>query len=163
MKKGMFMMAVVLMSALQVNAQTKVPDKELIGTWMMESMQFDGEKKTMCGKESGYTQFKYYGADGEYACAELALSKGKVVVMPHEYGKYTFKNGVYSEMGRPAVKPEEMMLVDKTTFKGRWMNRNDIWKKISLPEKARKYIVDCCKTKETPADIEQSIKQTMFK
>ena len=93
MKKGMFMMAVVLMSALQVNAQTKVADKELIGTWMLESMQFDGEKKTLCGKESGYTQFKYYGADGEYACAEIALSKGKVVVMPHEYGKYTFKNG----------------------------------------------------------------------
>ena len=56
-----------------------------------------------------------------------------------------------------------MMLVDKTTFKGRWMNRSDIWTKITLPEKAVRYIVDCCKTKETPADIEQSIKQTMFK
>ena len=58
MKKGMFMMAVVLMSALHVNAQTKVDDKEIVGVWMMESMQFEGEKKTICGKETGYTQFK---------------------------------------------------------------------------------------------------------
>ena len=157
------MMVVVLMSALQVNAQTtKVADKELVGTWMMVSMQYDGEKTIVCGKESGYSQFKYYGADGEYACAELALTKGKIVVMPHEYGKYSFKNGVYSEMGRPAVKPEEMQLIDKTTFKGRWKNRNDIWKKINLSDKAVKYILDCCKTRETPADVEQNIKQVMF-
>ena len=81
MKKTLFIMAVALMSAVQVCAQkVKVDDKELIGTWVMESMQWEGEKKTLCGKETGYTQFKFYGADGEYACAEIALSKeGKVV------------------------------------------------------------------------------------
>lgn len=86
MKRSMLVMAVVLMSALQMNAQTtKIADKELIGTWVMESMQFEGEKKVVCGKTSVYSQFKYYGADGEYACAEIALMKdGKVVVMPHE-------------------------------------------------------------------------------
>lgn len=42
MKRVMFVMAVVLMSALHVNAQTtKVADKELIGAWVMESMQFE--------------------------------------------------------------------------------------------------------------------------
>ncbi len=164
MKKVMLLMAMALMSALQVNAQTtKVADKELIGTWIMESMQFEGERKTVCGKESGYSQFKFYGPDGEYACAEIAMTKeGKIVVMPHEYGTYSFKNGVYSEMGRPAVKADEMQLIDKTTFKGRWMNRHDIWKKKNLPDKAVKYIVDCCKTKNTPADIQQMIKQAMF-
>lgn len=165
MKKVLLMMAVALMSAMQMNAQTtKVADKELIGAWIMESMQFEGEKKIICGKESGYSQFKFYGADGEYACAEIALTKeGKVVVMPHEYGTYTFKNGVYSEMGRPAVKPDEMMLVDKTTFKGKWKNRHDIWKKVALPDKVVKYIVNCCKYKQTPTDIQQLIKQNMFK
>ena len=165
MKKVLLMMAVALMSAIQMNAQTtKVADKELIGAWIMESMQFEGEKKIICGKESGYSQFKFYGADGEYACAEIALTKeGKVVVMPHEYGTYTFKNGVYSEMGRPAVKPDEMMLVDKTTFKGKWKNRHDIWKKVALPDKVVKYIVNCCKYKQTPTDIQQLIKQNMFK
>ena len=176
MKRAMLVMAVALMSALQVSAQNvKIDDrsaqrdvrpseKELVGVWLMESMQWEGEKKTMCGKQSGYAQFKYYGADGEYACAEIALTKeGKCVVMPHEYGTYTFKDGWYSEMGRKPIK-DAIVWVDKTTTKGTWQKRHDIWKKqTNMPEKLRKYIVDCCKTKNAPDDIQQMIKQTMFK
>lgn len=166
MKKMMLVLAMALMSALQVSAQqAKVADKELVGVWMLEEMQWDGEKKRPCGKASGYTQLKYYGADGEYACAEIALSKeGKIVVMPHEYGTYTFRNGVYSEMGRPAVKPEEMMLIDKTHFKGRWKSLNQRWVKLSaMPDKAVRHIVNCCKYKDTPADVQQAVKQNMFR
>ena len=160
-----FLMAATLVWAVQLSAQTtRVDDKELIGAWTLEWMQFDGEKKIVCGKDSKYTQFKYYGPDGEYACAEIALNKeGKCVVMPHEYGKYTFKDGVYSEMGRPAVKPTDMVLVDKTHFKGRWMNRTDSWKKqTGMPDKVVKYIVNCCKLKNMPADVEQLVKEYMF-
>ncbi|MBQ5510009.1 MAG: hypothetical protein IIT94_02530, partial [Prevotella sp.] len=75
MKKMMLMMTAMLMCAIGMNAQTtKIADKELVGAWVMESMQYEGEKKIMCGKETGYTQFKYYGADGEYACAQIALT-----------------------------------------------------------------------------------------
>ncbi|MBO4431025.1 MAG: hypothetical protein J5790_06775 [Bacteroidaceae bacterium] len=164
MKRVILVIAVALMSVMQASAQNvKIDDKELVGTWYMESMQWEGEKKTMCGKATGYTQFKYYGPDGEYACAELALTKdGKIVVMPHEYGTYTFKDGWYSEMGREKIK-DAMVMVDKTTFKGTWQKRHDIWKKVSLSDKAVKYILDCCKTKETPADVQQIIKQNMFK
>ena len=165
MKKIVLVMAVALMSALQANAQNvKVDDKELVGVWLMESMQWEGEKKIVCGKQTGYTQFKYYGADGEYACAEIAMTKdGKCVVMPHEYGTYTFKDGWYSEMGREAIK-DAIVWVDKTTTKGTWQKRHDIWKKqLNMPEKLRKYIVDCCRMKETPADIQQMMKQAMFK
>ena len=165
MKRVMLVMAVALMSALQVSAQNvKIDDKELVGVWLMESMQWEGEKKTVCGKQTGYTQFKYYGADGEYACAEIAMTKeGKCVVMPHEYGTYTFKDGWYSEMGRKPIK-DAIVWVDKTTTKGTWQKRHDIWKKqLNMPEKLRKYIVDCCKMKNTPDDIQQMIKQTMFK
>ena len=156
--------ALVLISAVQVSAQNvKVDDKELVGVWYLESMQWEGEKKTVCGKASGYTQFKFYGADGEYACAELALTKeGNVVVMPHEYGTYTFKDGWYSEMGREKIK-DAIVWVDKTTTKDTWRNRHDIWKKISMPDKAVKYIVNCCKMKQTPSDVQQIIKQNMFK
>ena len=164
MKKVMFVMAVTLMSALQVSAQnTKIDDKELIGSWVLEWMQWDGEKRTVCGKESGYTQFKYYGPDGEYACAEIAMTKdGKCVVMPHEYGTYSFKNGVYSEMGRPST-TDGVIMTSKTQFKGRWKTLNAVWnKQLNMPEKLRKYIVDCCKMKETPADIQQMMKRTMF-
>ena len=59
MKKVMMLIAAALMSVMQVNAQTtKVDDKELIGVWLMESMQWEGEKKVVCGKAIGYTQFK---------------------------------------------------------------------------------------------------------
>ena len=166
MKRVMLVMAVALMSTLQVSAQNgrnseshpsslgngrvvtdkdkvnvKIDDKELVGVWLMESMQWEGEKKTVCGKQTGYTQFKYYGADGEYACAEIAMTKdGKCVVMPHEYGTYTFKDGWYSEMGREAIK-DAIVWVDKTTTKGTWQKRHDIWKKqLNMPEKLRKYI-----------------------
>ena len=51
MKKIIFLMAVVLMSTLQANAQKpKIADKELLGTWTLEWMQYDGEKKITCGK-----------------------------------------------------------------------------------------------------------------
>jgi len=165
MKKTISMIAAMLMCAAQLSAQnTKVSEKELVGVWVLESMQFEGEKKITCGKESGYSQFKYYGADGEYACAEIALSNdGKCVVMPHEYGTYSFKNGMYSEMGRPALK-DAIVLTDKNTCRGKWMNRHDVWKKQrSMPQKLVRYIIDCCKTKEVPKDIQQLIKQNMFK
>ena len=164
MKKFMFIIAVALMSVLQVSAQNAKPtDKDLVGVWCMESMQWDGEKKTMCGKESGYSSFKYYGADGEYACCEIVFSKnGTVSLLPHEYGKYTFKNGVYSEMGRPST-PDGLIMTSKTSFKGRWKTRTEIWKKTPLPDKVVKHIVNCCKMKETPADIQQALKQNLFK
>lgn len=163
MKQMMMTLAALLLCATQVNAQTaRVADRELIGAWTMEWMQWDGEKKIVCGKTSGYTQFKYYGPDGEYANAEIVLTRdGVVVVMPHEYGTYTFKNGVYSEMGRPA---SEQVMIDKTHFRGRWKTRTDMWvKHPSMPDKVVRYIVDCCKMKQTPSDVQQLIKQSMFK
>ena len=153
------------MSALQVNAQTvKVADSDLHGVWLMESMQFEGEKKIMCGKERGYSQFKYYGPEGEYACAELVMGKdGKCSVLPHEYGTYTYKDGWYSEMGREKRK-DAIVWVDKTTTKGTWKTRHDIWQKqTAMPEKLRRYIVDCCKKKEMPADMQQLMKENVFK
>jgi len=161
--KQLLMTMALLMCAVIANAQTaRVADRELIGAWTLEWMQYDGEKKIVCGKTNGYTQFKYYGPDGEYACAEIVLTRdGVVVVIPHEYGTYTFKNGVYSEMGRPA---SELVLTDKTHFRGRWKTRNDLWvKHPSMPDKVVRYIVDRCKMKEAPTDVQQLIKQSMFK
>lgn len=159
----MMTLAVLLLCATGMKAQTaRTTDRDLVGVWTLEWMQYDGEKKMMCGKTTGYSQFKYYGADGEYACAEIALTRdGKVVVMPHEYGTYTYKNGVYTEMGRPA---SPLTMTDKTHFRGRWKNRNDAWvKQTQMPEAVVRYIVDYCKLKDTPADVAQGIKQTMFK
>ena len=94
-KQIVMSLAALLMCAMQANAQTaKVADKELVGAWTLEWMQYDGEKKIMCGKANGYTQFKFYGANGEYAAAGIALSNdGKIVVIPQEYGTYSLKDG----------------------------------------------------------------------
>ena len=44
------------------------------------------------------------------------------------------------------------------------MSRHDIWKKqTAIPEKLRRYIVDCCKKKEMPADMQQLMKENVFK
>ncbi len=155
----------LLMCAVTTNAQTaNVTDRDLIGVWTLKWMQYDGEKKIMCGKTTGYTQFKYYGPDGEYAAAGIVLStEGKIVVIPQEYGTYSLKNGWYMEMGRPALK-DAVILTDKTHYRGRWKNRSDSWvKQPNIPEKVVRYIVERCKTKDTPADVSQSIKQNMFK
>ena len=155
--------ALMLCTANLLAQNVKIDDKELHGVWIMESMQNDGEKKIMCGKANGYTQFKYYGADGEYVCANIMRSaSGKITVAPYEYGTYTFKDGWYSEMGREKIK-DAMTWVDKRTIKGRWRNRNDIWKKVDMPEKARKYIVDCCKSRYMSDDIAKQINDIMFK
>lgn len=164
-------LAVVLMiSVANLCAQQKVvvkafqaDDKDIQGVWIMESMQFDGEKKTECGKSSGYTQFKYYGADGEYACAQIFLNNsGKVIVSPHEYGTYTYKDGWYSEMGREKQK-DNPKWIDKDTTAGRWKNRNDIWKRVKMSDATVRYIVDCCKAKVTPDAANAEILDVMFK
>ena len=165
MKKLLVIVVMAMACISSLTAQTT--DKRLLGAWIMESMQFDGEEKILCGsKETPYTQFKFYGADGEYACAEIVRQEnGEFVVIPHEYGTYTYKNGVYSEMGRPAVAKEDMVLIDKDTFKGRWANRNDVWKKkTNLSKEAIDYIITLCKmAKQKPsAEVQKSIEQSMF-
>lgn len=172
--KKMLTMMLLLVCTVSMDAQKvadkvtasrlrSVPEQELVGTWIMKSMQWDGEKVIECGKANGYTQFKYYGPDGEYACAEIVVTKnGKYVVGPHEYGTYSLKDGWYAEMGRPALK-DAIILLDKTTYKGTWFNRHDIWKKVALPDKVTRYIVDCCKMKDAPDDVQQLIKQHIFK
>lgn len=151
---------VSMLGATSVKAQVKVDDKEIIGTWIMTSMKYDGEDKEYIN--DSYNQVKVYRANGEYACAQVFKSKdGSYVVSPHEYGTYSLKNGMYSEMGRKAIK---YVWIDKNTSKGRWMNRYDIWKKISMPEKLTQHILNKCKAAQAePAEIQQLMKQYIFK
>lgn len=162
--KKLFLIAVMAVACIgSITAQSTY--KNLIGVWLMESMQWDGEKKTICGKETNYVQFKYYGADGEYACVEIVRNKkGQFVILPNEYGKYSYKNGAYSEMGRPAVDPKDFVIVDKNTIHGRWLTRNDVWKKANMPKKLVDYILNYCKiVKQGPsAEIQNLIQKNMF-
>lgn len=163
MKKFIAIVAMAVMGITDIIAQST--DKNLLGAWIMESMQFDGEEEILCNKESGYVQFKYYGKDGEYACAQIIRQKdGQIVVAPHEYGTYSYKDGVYTEMGRPASDEATVVLVDKNTFKGRFFNRHDVWKKADMPQELVDYIVNYCKiVKQGPsAEMQQLIEKSIF-
>lgn len=152
-------MLLTILNASSAMAQAKVADKEIIGVWIMSSMKYEGESKELIN--DSYNQVKVYRANGEYACAEVAKMKdGSYLILPHEYGTYSLKNGMYTEMGR---KPIKFTFIDKTHFGGRWKNRIDRWKKVSMPEKLTQYIVDKCKyTRKEPKEIQQLMKKHIF-
>lgn len=153
------LMLLSMASATNTFAQAKVDDKEIVGVWVMASMKYEGENKEFINDK--YTQVKVFRANGEYACAQIAQQKnGSYIVLPHEYGTYWLKNGMYSEMGRKAIK---FTFIDKTTFGGRWMNRIDKWKKVKMPEKLTQHIVDKCKAaQQEPDDLQQLMKKYIF-
>lgn len=154
-------MVLSLLHSTDAAAQAKVADNEIIGVWIMESMKYVGEQKNHIGEN--YNQVKVYRANGEYACAQIVKQQnGKYQVLPHEYGTYYLKNGMYSEMGRKPIKYE---WVDKTTSRGHWMNRIDTWKKIvDFPEALTQHIVDKCKANQaSPEDMQQLMKKHIFR
>lgn len=153
-------MLLTMLNATRIMAQAKVADKEIIGVWIMTSMKYEGEDKEFIS--DNYSQVKVYRANGEYACAQIAKDKqGKYFIAPHEYGTYSLKNGMYSEMGRKAIK---FTFIDKTTFGGRWMNRIDRWKKVvDMPEELTQHIVDKCKAAQPSSDkMQQMMKKYIF-
>lgn len=137
--------AIMLLMLAQVcvvpaSAQRKFSDKDIIGVWIMESMQYEGEEKIILGTK--YSQAKYYGPTGEYAAAEIVMpKKGKYAILPHEYGTYTFRKGQYTEMGRKG----EFVLTSKTTARGKWNKCIQMWRKVRIPESLRQEIVLRCK------------------
>ena len=155
--------AIMLMAMLHAScalAQMKVPDKEIVGVWIMTSMKYDGEDREYISEN--YGQIKVYRANGEYACAEIIRqSDGKYYVAPHEYGRYTLKNGMYSEMGR---KPIPYGWTSKTTSTGRWQNIIGQWKKVTdMPEAVAQHVVDKCKAAQSsPENIQQMMKKHIF-
>lgn len=162
-KNSMALVAIMLLSLLTpdtATAQQKVSDKEIIGVWVMTSMKYDGEDKELIS--DSYSQVKVFRANGEYACAEIAKRKdGKYVILPHEYGTYWLKNGIYSEMGR---KPIKWNWIDKVTTKGKWYNRNDAWRKVvNMPNELSQHIVDKCKAaQDSPEKMQKLMKQYIF-
>lgn len=166
-----FALLAMLMFAMgtgTVHAEEYSDNPNLYGTWLLKSMQYEGEDKIECGK-NGYTQIKYYGKDGEYACVEFRTINGKGIFIhssPHEYGKpgFKLKDGMYSEMGRKPIK-DAIVWVDESTTKGTWRNRHDIWKKVELPQALLDHILATCRvTKQAQSkEIQDMIKKHIMK
>lgn len=149
------MLLAMFISSTVVAQKAKTTDKDLIGVWVMESMKFEGQKKNYIGGD--YNQIKVYRANGEYACAEVArVSESETMILPHEYGTYTFKNGKYTECGRNGT----VIMLDKTHFEGQWRNRHDKWRKVTdMPAELVDYVVDKCKRKNDPKNIQSLTKK----
>jgi hypothetical protein len=152
-----------------VKAEEFSDDPRLYGTWIMESMQYDGESIRPRNK-SGYTQIKHYGKDGTYVCVEFARKtsdKGEtyVEVYPHEYGKpgYKLKNRMYIEMGRAPLK-DAIVFLDKDTQRGRWGTRTDIWKRITLPKALLDHIITSARIHQErwSGTMQESMKKKLF-
>lgn len=67
-------------------------------------------------------------------------------------------------MGRPAGEPDALVLVDEETFKGRFFNRFDVWKKAKMPKEVQDYIVNYCRMVKQgpPAEMQKLIEKSMF-
>lgn len=142
------------------SAQQKISDKEIVGVWVMTSMMWEGEYRNLIS--DNYNNIKVYRANGEYACAEIVKGNdGNYIIVPHEYGTYYLRNGIYSEMGREEVKWE---WIDKVSFKGRWKNRLDQWRKVvNIPEELTQHVVDKCKAaQQSPDKFQKMMKKYIF-
>lgn len=161
---GILTAVAMLFSAGNLNAQNKVENKYLVGVWLMESMQWNGEETKECGTD--YTQIKVFGADGEYACAQVVkLKDGSIQILPHEYGTYTYsKDGVYTEMGRK-TDCTAVIVVDKNHFHGWWFKRHDKWRRATdMPKDLVQEVVGRCKAQAAlSADMQEKVKRYMFK
>ena len=155
LSKLAMMLLAMLFSANLMAQTTKTTDADLIGVWVMESMRFEGKKENLIGGD--YNQVKVYRANGEYACAEVGrISDTETMIIPHEYGTYTFKNGKYTECGRNGT----VIMLDKTHFEGQWRNRHDKWRKVTnMPAELVDYVVDKCKRKNDPENIQSLTKK----
>lgn len=155
-------MSLLFLSPGTAMAQQKVTDKDLVGVWIMTLYKYDGESRNYIN--DSYNQVKIYCDDGVYACAEIFRNKdGHYVIHPHEYGTYSFKDGKYIEMGRDAT--ALLKLIDKTTFKGRWQNRYDEWKKVTdMPEALRLHILEKCKAaQKSPEDMQKLMEKYIMR
>lgn len=140
----------MFVSSCVMAQKAKTTDADLIGVWVMESMSYEGSKTNYIGGD--YNQVKVYRANGEYACAEVArISDTETMILPHEYGAYSFINGKYTECGRNGT----VIMLDKIHFEGQWRNRHDKWRKVTnMPAELVDYIVDKCKRKNDPKNIQ---------
>lgn len=125
------------------------PDKEdskaLEGVWYLASIDNEELASVTFGKSLYYRRIKVFNPFGEYACAEITniISESTFSILPHEYGKWTYRDGIYTEMGREG----NLKMIDNNTFTFEWAGTEEVWKKMaSIPKKLTNYIVNMCKT-----------------
>ena len=135
--KSVSVMFVLIVTALSVRAQSPVPD-DLKGVWVYTHYRVGNQTF-----QRDFPSLKIYGDDGEYCCATVGtLYNGALVIVPHAYGTYVYRNNEYTECGRKG----DLHLTSPTTFHGEWMGRIEHWKKVEdFPVELREYVKQQCR------------------
>lgn len=116
---------------------TGVTDKRIVGTWVLKAILINGQD--MMEPPASYMRIKYYGADGEYGCAEVVMkSDGSHIIRPHEYGTYAFSGDEYMEMGHKG----KFVITGKGKAEGTYMRNTEYWEKKSLPADLLEEVMD---------------------
>ncbi len=160
MKRILTTVALALAAFMPAAAQTK-PDPDLVGLWRAEVIQYDGEDPILWREKTNPPFLKVFRPNGEYACALFyLLNNGKEFsIRPHEYGRYTLEDGVYTEMGRPT----EMTVLSDSTYKQRWLNRVEHFKKLKdAPCEVEQFVLEACRLYHPPKELEETIKTNIF-
>lgn len=59
-----FLLTAILVPAVHAQKRKVLPDKRIVGVWILQSKQYEGEQKIVCGKK--YSSFKCACAMGFY-------------------------------------------------------------------------------------------------
>ena len=134
----MLVLVLIYFSCALTSMSQVVCEKELIGVWVYTKYQVRDKVFS-----NDFSSIKIYGADGEYCSAQVQrLKSGAYKIIPHDYGRYVYRNGEYTECGRKG----NLNLVSSTEFNGEWMGRIEYWEKVpDFPAELKGYIVEECK------------------
>ncbi len=153
--------AIALMGTMSAAAQQKVADSAIVGMWYNDMFQYEREEPLTID-QTNLTTIKVYGADGEYVSAHMYISKDHkdLSIQIHEYGTYSLKDGMYSEMGRTPIK---MDWVNDSTSLGRWQNRKERWRKVkNCPKEMMQFVLELGRLHHPSKELEHMFKKNIF-
>ena len=131
---------------------------DLTGAWVLQHVKFPSGTEQKYAMDNDGTSCLIYDHNNMLYECNISTTPTGLIIQPTAKSTVTL-----IDKGRPALK-DAVILTDRTHYRGRWKNRTDSWvKHPSMSDKVVRYIVERCKTKDTPADIQGLIKQDFFK
>ena len=131
---------------------------DLTGAWVLQHVKFPSGTEQKYAMDNDGTSCLIYDHNNMLYECNISTTPTGLIIQPTAKSTVTL-----IDKGRPALK-DAVILTDRTHYRGRWKNRTDSWvKQPSMSDKVVRYIVERCKTKDTPTEVQRLIKQDLFK
>ena len=131
---------------------------DLTGAWVLQHVKFPSGTEQKYAMDNDGTSCLIYDHNNMLYECNISTTPTGLIIQPTAKSTVTL-----IDKGRPALK-DAVILTDRTHYRGRWKNRTDSWvKHPSMSDKVVRYIVERCKTKDTPTEVQRLIKQDLFK